>query len=450
MHILTLDIGTSSAKAAIWHNNRMGPVVRTAIPNKLSGIRAEISPASLLTAVEKTVREAVAVSGGKPLDALAFDMFSSAVLVTDRNFKPRTPIITHADRRSVDQSHAIEKQIGPARILKRAGNRPVPGGIGSSTLRWLAENTSALGNRPRVGQASAFVLQHWSGQFLIDPSQAAFLGLYDIRKKSWQADLCRAAKTPLSALPEIVFADQILGRLTSSAARRLGLAAGLPILGGLIDTGAAIIAASADLAPGTLVHNAGSTDVLALILERPQPGPAHLTRPLGTGAALPARWLAASTIAASGSAISWIRTALFRDLDDVRFAAALATACSQLPGAHYPLPSFTPHLAGDRTSIEQDRAVLSGLTLSTRREDILAGLVAGLVGASMVRFANLSRLVHGHIRPTIHTMGGATTLGRAMHRAWPNAASYAFRPIPGEALRGLCLLAQAALNKSEA
>ena len=444
MNILVLDIGTSSAKATLWQGSRMGAVIRMPIPNNLEGVRAEISPFVLLAAVEKTSRLATATANGKPIDALAFDMFSSAVLVTDKNHKPRTPIITHADRRSVAQSHAIERQIGAARILKLSGNRPVPGGIGSSTLRWLAENTAALGNSPRISQASSFVLRHWTGQFLIDPSQAAFLGLYDIRKNAWHPDLCRAAHAPLAALPEIASADQILGRLTPAAARRLGLPAGLPILGGLVDTGAAIIAAGLDV--GTLVHNAGSTDVLALILSQAKPSPAYLTRPLGTGFTLPARWLAASTIAASGSAIHWIRTTLFRDLSDAQFATTLKAACGQLPITNYELPSFTPHLAGDRTSIDQLRAVLSGLTLATTREEILTVLIASLVQASAARFASLAKLARGRINPAIRTMGGATSLGNAMHRAWPRAARYTFRPIEGEALRGLKILAEHALS----
>lgn len=450
MNILTLDVGTSSAKAALWRGDKMGLVTRVPIPNMLEGVRAEIKPAALVAAVEKSIRGAAASANGKKIDALAFDVFSPGVLVTDARGNPRTPIITHADRRSVEQSRAIEQKIGLSEILKLAGNRPVPGGIGSSTLRWLAENTAALSAGARIAQASTFLLHQWTVDFLIDPSNAAFLGLWDIRTGHWNDDLCHAAKVPAVDLPEVLPADMILGNLTASAARRLNLLAGLPILGGLVDTSAAIIAA--DLAPQTLIHNAGSTDVLALVLEKPHPGSTHLTRPLGTGAALSERWLAASTIAASGSAISWIRETLFRDQTDTQFRDLLKHACNSISDhsafriSHSAFPLFSPHLAGDRTSIDQLRAALTGLTLATTRDDILAAMLAGLVEASRTRFTNLSKLAKNKIRPTIHTMGGAHDLGIAMHRAWPNASRYKFKPIEGEALRGLKLLAEKALH----
>jgi xylulokinase len=439
MNILTLDVGTSSAKAAVWTGDKMGPVARVAILNMLEGVRAEISPAELVKAAEKAVRDATASAKGKKIDALAFDVFSPGVLVTDARGKPRTPIITHADRRSVEQSHAIEKRIGRERILKLAGNRPVPGGIGSSTLRWLSENTGALSAGARVAQASTFLLHQWTVDFLIDYSQAAFLGLWDITTGQWNDELCHAAHVPAVDLPEVLPADMIMGSLTSDAAKRLGLPEGLPILGGLVDTSAAIIAA--DLTPGTLIHNAGSTDVLALVLAEPHPALTHLTRPLGTGAALAPRWLATSTIAASGSAIAWIRETFFRDLSDKQFLAAIAAACKSSSTL-----SFSPHLAGDRTSIDQLRAQLTGLTLATTREEILAALIAGLVEASTQRFTNLSKLAKNKIRPTIHTMGGAHDVGEAMHRAWPDSSHYKFKPIEGEALRGLKIMAEAALD----
>lgn len=434
LRILTLDVGTSAVKAARWHAGRCGPVVRIPVANIRVGERAEVPAARLLRTVESAAR---AAADGEPVDAVCVATFSSSVVVCDRRGGVRAGVITHADRRSTREARRIEERVGRKRILQITGNVPVPGGIGSSTLCWL-HAAGALRRTDRVGQASTYLLHQWTGAWTIDPSQAAFLGLLDIRRGGWSDEVCAACGVSEDALPTLTPADQVLGHLTPAAARRLGLRAGTPVIGGLVDTSAAVIAAGLEL--GQLVHNAGSTDVLALVVDQPRPAPHRLTRPLGTGATLPARWLAVSTIAAAGSTIDWARQTFFADLTPARFAAVLRAACTGAPHG----VAFAPYLAGDRTAVQQRRAEITGLTLASDREAILAAIVRALAQESATRFADLARL--RRVAPVVRTMGGGAVLAEAMHRAWPRGQRRRFVPIAGEGLAGLQLLAGAVLG----
>ena len=474
MNILALDVGSSSVKAAYWHAGRFGDTARIAFPTLHDGLRVEVPPAAILRAVDEAL--AVASRGQPAPDAIAFDTFSSGVAVLDpRTGKARCNIITHQYRRSLEDARRIEAAIGKRKHLTLAGNRPVPGGIGSTSLAWLAaHDKAAFRGGALVGQTSSLVLRHLTGEWVIDPSQATFLGLCDIRKGAWHEELCAAAGVKSAWLPRVAYADEIAGRLTAPAGRRTKLPAGAPVIGGLIDTGAAVVATGMPV--GQLVHNAGSTDVLALCITTPQPDEDILTRPVGTGAALPARWLAASTIAAAGSAIDWAHQMFFRDLSKHDYRALVARTCHLAAhrGAGWPrhaglvsrqdarvtsevkagrMPAllgsaanstlvFTPYLAGDRTSLDQPTAALTGLTLATSREDMLAALVAGLIAESGRRYARLSQLEP--ILPVVRTMGGAGELAGAMHSVWPQA--HRFRAIDGEALAGLVVIAKAALG----
>ena len=62
---------------------------------------------------------------------------------------------------------------------------------------------------------------------------------------AWSDLLCRAAGADISKLPEIFESDAIAGRLTPLAANRLGLPPGMPMMAGMIDTGAAMLLAPA-------------------------------------------------------------------------------------------------------------------------------------------------------------------------------------------------------------
>jgi sugar (pentulose or hexulose) kinase len=207
------------------------------------------------------------------------------------------------------------------------------------------------------------------------------------------------------------------------------------VIGGFVDTSSAVL--NTPMRPGQLVHNAGSTDVLALCVEAPKPAAHLLTRPVGVGRSLPPRWLSVSTIASAGSAVDWARRALFAELDDAAFRRAVRQAAKQRSNI-----TCEPWFAGDRTSLAQKTAALSGLTLATTREDLLAALIGGLVQTSAQRYDHLTK-VHP-IAPLVYTMGGGTDLGEAMHRAW--RGRHRFVPIAGDALAGLVKLAHAALH----
>ena len=61
--------------------------------------------------------------------------------------------------------------------------------------------------------------------------------------------------------------------------------------------------------PGQLLNVCGSTDVLALLTDRPKANERLITRAFGIGR----RWMSVSTLAASGSALNWAKDQFFAD-----------------------------------------------------------------------------------------------------------------------------------------
>lgn len=438
MITLAMDIGSSSIKAGVFRGRTLLRSSKVELITRAEGSRVEIPAEALLRAMERAIRDAL--RGGPRPDVVAFDTFSPGLVVIDRAGRIVAGAITHQDRRSVDEARALEKQFSAAELVKITGNVPVPGGIASTSLLWLARHEPQVLSRGcRVGFVGSLVLRHLTGEWKTDPANATFMGLWNIRTREWDRALCRAVKVAPEALPQVVFGDTVLGRTREEISKRLGLAAGTPVVGGLIDTSAALLATP--LKPGQLVHNAGSTDVLALCLDRPKPNATIMTRPLGTGAVFPERWLAVSTIAAAGSAVQWARRMFFADLRDEAFLALLTKQCRVLekdPDAAAPL-TFTAYLAGDRNQIEVPTAVLSGLTLGTTREEILLSLLAGLVAASSERFARLKRV--RRIQHDVYVAGGGAPLARAMHACW-GEKGLRFKAVRGDALVGLVRLAE--------
>jgi len=99
---------------------------------------------------------------------------------------------------------------------------------------------------------------------------------------------------------------------------------------------------------------------------------------------------------------------------------------------------FEPYLAGERTSVEQRQGAFSGLTLSTTREQMLAGVIQSLVEASAARLDLFRELEIPMRRRVMLTGGSADGLANLLHREWKG--KWTFYVEEEATLRGLAKL----------
>jgi len=220
MRILALDVGSSSIKAGYFKNAHPKTLARIPITATRNGACVEVSltgKTGMLAALEAAITHAM--EGHTKLDAIVLDTFCPALVLLDKSNKPLAGAVTHQDRRSIAQATEIEHRIGKARHLAITGNRPFPGGIASTSLLWFMQNEKALAKRiAKVGQLSSYLIQHLTGEWVIDPSQAAFLGLYDsVKLTGWSEEICSALHVNPAWLPRVAFADEIAGTSSSTS-----------------------------------------------------------------------------------------------------------------------------------------------------------------------------------------------------------------------------------------
>ncbi|MGN6366740.1 MAG: xylulokinase [Phycisphaerae bacterium] len=439
MRTLALDIGSSSVKAAFHDGRRFLARTRVSYATLFHGNRVEIDPAALLRAV---------LTAGKNLhaknpDVISFCALSTGLTITNQHFKPRTNIITHQDRRSTHEALALTNRLGKTFLLRHTANLPYPGGIGTSSLAWLQQHHPALLKNARIGQLSSLVGNLLTNEWKIDPSQAVFLGLWDIRSNKWNAELCRELRIPLDALPACHYADEPLGTLTPDLAKTWNIPAGTPVVGGFVDTSAAVL--QTPMRPGQLTHNCGSTDVLALSLPTPHPAEGLLTRPVGTRPKKgEAPWLSVLTIAASGSALEWARRELFGNMPEKSWIKLVQQTCNNIHAkdlTNSTLPTCIPTFSGNRATLEQPPgAAFGNLHLATTNQDLLASLLRALALQSAAHYHALAKL-HPPQRQ-VFSIGSLTDLASIMHRTWnPGKSKHTFTQLEGDSMTGLIELA---------
>jgi len=438
MNVLALDCGSSSVIAGVLNGQPVsGDEPRTFFKTKVNGPRVEVDANQIVGALRSSIGKLGAKA--RKVDLIALAVMSPAWVAMDAKGKALTPMITHQDRRSVEEAIALEKRVGKQRHLMLAGNRPYPGGISSTTWAWYQKNQpEILKKADLVGHLNTFLHRRMTGARVTDPSNASFTGLYrTVDLSGWSEELCDAVGAKLSQLPEIHDGDQVGGKITAAAAREFGLVHGTPMLVSVVDGSAGMMMAGAKV--GQLFNVTGSTDVLALCTDKPRPREGVLTRALGVGRS----WLTVCTLAAVASALYWARLQFFNEMsieDFRKLMVRLAATGIKASGT----VRFDPYMAGDRTSVEQRQGAFTGLTLASTREQMLSAIIEALAAASAARLP----LLDDGSTPLLHTVvasgGAADRLDKLMHRDWPGR--WTFKPVTEATMQGLWKLSEGFRN----
>src|SRR5579871_4989736 len=201
MKMLGIDIGSSSVKAAVLVNGKVrGEIVRAGFDTRHEGVRVEVDAEGVLRAVAGAIGQIG--SNAKRVGVVGLSVMSPSWVAMDKKGKALTPVITHQDRRSVEQAREIESSVGKDRYLKLAGNRPFPGGISATTWAWYRKNEPGVMKRADlVGHLNTLIHRRMTGARVVDPSNASFMGVYrTVRQDGWSEELCAAVRLPMALL----------------------------------------------------------------------------------------------------------------------------------------------------------------------------------------------------------------------------------------------------------
>jgi xylulokinase len=215
----------------------------------------------------------------------------------------------------------------------------------------------------------------------VDPGNAeARAPLYDPATAGWDPAMCDRFGVPLSVLPEIREATDVVGGVTTEAARRTGLAVGTPVICGSID-GLAEYLSSGVIKSGEGCVIFGSTMCMSVLSSVPRSHPL-----LYSGRSLvPGLYRLSGGMATSGALTRWFRDNFASDEVQTERASGISAyqllgdqAATVPPGADGLM--VLPYFSGERTPIFdiQARGLVLGLTTSHTRHHLYRGLLEGV------------------------------------------------------------------------
>ncbi len=406
---LAIDIGTSSFKAALKTKSEYW-VEQLPLSTARAGLRSEQDPIAWLEALGAVLPRLFRRAGvtAEQIKAISVSSHSPSLVPVDRAGHPLYSCLTWEDRRAVVEAAELgaltEEFVDPSFFAAK--------------VLWFKRNEAEVYARTHAFlQPKDFVINYLTGEQIIDRAAAGF------------------SQIDSAKFPRPVNNWEIAG-CTNANSRRVGLAAGIPVVAGGIDAYCEALGAGL-VENGQFGDVTGTSTCLSYCLDGSRKVKGM------TEHVIPGRFLYIMPMSAGGGTLSWFLKTLAGSLNYADIAASVGQSP---PGAKQLL--FLPYLSGGRSPIWNEKAqgAFFGISSSHTRDDFLR---AALEGVAFAIRHNIEHLREIGLRPSeVRATGGGSRL-KAWNQIKADITGLPYYQLSSEdgALLGGILLASSAVEK---
>jgi gluconokinase len=387
--VLTLDIGTSSARALLF--DALGRTIASTPTREKYAVRAtadgaaEDDPDESLARAFRCVDEVLGRAGplASQIGAVAVATLASTFLALDSADQPLTPLITYADTRNAPDSLALRQHLDERAVHERTGCL-LRTSYWPTRLAWLERTAPEIFcGAARFVALGEYLELRLFGQCRVSPSAASWTGLLDRQRLIWDAPLLEALGVAPERLSPIADVDAPLVGLLPPYAVRWPALRDVPWLPAIGD-GAAANVGSGCVGPGRVALTVGTTGALRVAL----PAVANVPAGLWCYRVNRQHALLGGATSEGGNVVAWARRTL-----QLPPREETERALAALRPDGYGL-TVLPLFAGERSPgwAGNAQAAINGLTLATTPLEILRAAMEGVA----YRFALIAERLVNH------------------------------------------------------
>ena len=376
--VIGIDSSTTATKAIAW--DRAGrAVAETRAGQLISNPRPgwfEQEVADWTGALAKALRQLTRKVDARRIAGLAISNQRESFAQFDKSGKALRPGTLWLDERAAVQAAALARKFGPE-VLRGMSGKPADITPCISRCAWFAEHMPVMWKRTAMTAEVHGVLAHFlTGHWHTSTASADPMGLIDMEHLDWSDELLAAVGLTRAQVPKLFRPGDMLGEVTSEAAKLTGLRPGTPVIAGggdgqcagtgtnvfvkgraYVNIGTACVSGSS----GTTYAHAQAFRTLTAVAEQ---GYIYETC-LRTGTFL----------------INWVVENLF-NIDRRKSASVLRQLETEAASAPIGANGIAvmPHWSGSMTPYwdSATRGVIAGLTSSHRRGEVYRALLEGI------------------------------------------------------------------------
>jgi xylulokinase len=370
-----LDLGTSAVKAGLF--DETGHLLHLAQRRYQTHAPqpgwAEQEPADWWQATRACLREVSAKTDADSIAAVGLSgQAPGHVLVTTAGDSLGRAIIW-SDRRASTEAAWLAEKITPQQAQIWTGSPFISDAFQPpARLLWLKQHRPSDWQRcAAVVQPKDYLALRLTGHIATDTNSG--VGLVHAEAQTYHPDYLARLGIKREKLPTALSPTDLAGQVTQGAAGETGLPAGTPVVTGTIDAWCAILGCGG-IELGQAVDVSGTSEVVAVVTDRPASGDGVFSSPLMEGH----HWIG-GPMQMGGAALEWMLRGFYDESAD--FQKLEAEASSVAPGAGGLI--FLPYLRGERAPIWDDtaRGAFVGLTLSHTRAHCARAVYEGVAFA---------------------------------------------------------------------
>ncbi|MBQ4564229.1 MAG: xylulokinase [Lachnospiraceae bacterium] len=383
-YLLGIDIGTSACKIAIFDRNGKVIVATTGdypVYYPAAGW-AEQNPEEWWSAVCKAIRMALEKGAVDPREiaGIGVDGQSWAAIAVDKegNVLTNTPI--WMDTRAKDICEELNREIGEKEIFSLAGNSLQPTYTTAKILWYQRELPEVYEKTDKILQCNSYIAYKLTNQITQDVSQGYGFHCFDMRKGTWDLEMCERIGIPMRLLPPIFACHEVIGTVTEKAAEETGLVAGIPVVAGGLDAACGTLGAGV-IRPGQTQEQGGQAGGMSICTDTYQADPRLI---LGYHV-IPGLWLLQGGTTGGGGVMRWMERefgayerAVAKERDTSSLAIYNELAEEVAPGSDGVV--FLPYMSGERSPIWDPKAkgVFYGLDFSKTKGHLIRASMEGV------------------------------------------------------------------------
>lgn len=271
--VLTIDIGTTSAKVLIVSNT--GKVVasaqefhQTLFPQPGFAVQ---DPRVVVEGIVRIIRKAKDQFNGK-IDAIGVSSAMHSLMAIDEKGDPLTPLILWSDMRSTEQAKKLQRSDAGKTIYESTGT-PIHPSSPLCKLMWMCENEPDLIRKAwKFISIKEYLFLVLCGRTHVDHSVASSSGMFDVHKLNWSEQALNMAGISSAKLSPCVSGYDDSLRLTREMASATGLDLSTAIVPGASDGCLAHLGSNA-MAKGRISLTVGTSGAVRMASKSYSPDP---------------------------------------------------------------------------------------------------------------------------------------------------------------------------------
>ncbi len=260
--VIGLDSSTTATKAIGWlKDGSVAGLGRCPIPLANPGPnRYEQDPEDWWSSTTMAMRQLLQQVPAERIAALAISNQRETFVPLDAKGQPVRQAIVWLDQRCQDEVAWLSGKVGAANLHRISGKPPDVAPV-AYRIAWMLRSEPELFRSTEVfADVQSYLVWRLTGAFQTSWASADPLGLFDMEKKAWSAEVLQALELSADRLPALAAPCSVIGEVSDEAAAETHLAPGTPVVAGGGDGQAAGLGVNA-LDPSVAYLNLGTAVV---------------------------------------------------------------------------------------------------------------------------------------------------------------------------------------------